>query len=61
VGGGPGGKSLEKDKWAKVTGWRDRRAALQEVRDAAAHYDRTNAKEFTNVPRLYNLGGRPAR
>jgi len=48
-------KSLEKDKWAKVTGWRDRRAALQEVRDAAAHYDRTNAKEFTNVPRLYNL------
>eukprot|EP00667_Euglena_gracilis_P001590 EG_transcript_1590 len=47
-------KSLEKDKWSKVTGWRNKKAAIQEVLDAAATYDRT-ATDFINVPRLYHL------
>ncbi|MFX6174827.1 inorganic diphosphatase, partial [Acinetobacter baumannii] len=31
-------KDLEKGKWVKVTGWRDRQAALEEVRACIARY-----------------------
>jgi inorganic pyrophosphatase len=48
-------KSLEKNKWSKVMGWRDKREAIKEVSESAATYDREAAKEFLNVPKLYHL------
>lgn len=47
-------KSLEGNKWAKVTGWRSREDAIKEVLITAAEYDK-NPKQFRNPPKLYHI------
>eukprot|EP00742_Colponemidia_sp_Colp-10_P004059 GILJ01004330.1.p1 GENE.GILJ01004330.1~~GILJ01004330.1.p1 ORF type:complete len:647 (+),score=118.97 GILJ01004330.1:2203-4143(+) len=47
-------KSLELNKWAKVTAWRNRDAAMREVRETHATYLK-NPGHLGSVPKLYRL------